>query len=109
MRIDSNPSTQALPDSPRLSNLVPSAGHASTPAATSGVSDLGSGRGEDQAQLSGIHVQAQSLVAQAAQLPETSESKVATLRQSILGGSYQATPENVAGALFESLVANRAA
>ena len=65
--------------------------------------------GEDQAQLSGIHVQVQALVAQVAELPGSGQSKVAALRQSVLTGSYRATPEQVGGALFESLVTGRAA
>jgi flagellar biosynthesis anti-sigma factor FlgM len=105
MRIDSNQGAPALPDSPRAGSQASVAANASTLAATSG----GAALGEDQAQVTGIHVQVQALVAQAVQLPETSQSKVSALRQAVLGGSYNPSPENVAGALFDSLVSNRAA
>jgi flagellar biosynthesis anti-sigma factor FlgM len=106
MRIDSNQGAQALPDNQRAGNQAAVNANSSDTAASSAL-------GEDQAQLSGIHVQiqaqVQALVAQAAQLPESSQTKVAALRQAVLSGSYQASPEKVAGALFENLAADRAA
>jgi flagellar biosynthesis anti-sigma factor FlgM len=107
MRIDSNQGAQALPDNQRAGN------QAAVNANSSDTAGASSALGEDQAQLSGIHVQiqaqVQALVAQAAQLPESSQTKVAALRQAVLSGSYQASPEKVAGALFENLAADRAA
>jgi flagellar biosynthesis anti-sigma factor FlgM len=56
--------------------------------------------GEDQAQLSGAHVQVQALAAHASQLPEVRNERVQSLRQSILSGHYCTDPEKLAGALL---------
>jgi len=56
--------------------------------------------GEDQAQLSGAHLEIQALASQASQLPEVREERVQFLRQAISSGQYQTNPEKVAGALF---------
>ncbi len=101
MRIDSNQSSKAITESQRSDSRVP----AKSPGASPDVSPLG----EDQAQLSGIHLQIQALVALTTQLPESSPEKVSALRQAIAGGSYQPIPEQVAGAVLENLALNRAA
>ncbi len=103
MRIDFNPGTQPLPESSRSSTQ---SSLASTSAAGTAAS---SPLGEDQAQFSGAHVQVQSLVAQALQLPEIRQEKVNALRQAVLGGNYQPSSEKVAEALFTHLVVERAA
>lgn len=64
---------------------------------------------EDQAQLSGTHVQVQALAAQAAQLPEIREERVQALRHAIQSGQYQASPEKTAGAMFAHMIAQPAA
>jgi flagellar biosynthesis anti-sigma factor FlgM len=113
MRIDSNaglqnaglPSSaaQALPESARAGN------DASVKLNSSGAAAGSSAVGADQAQLSGFHLQVQALVAQAAQLPDPGPDRVSALRQAVARSTYQPDPQKVAGALFESLVANRAA
>ena len=65
--------------------------------------------GEDQAQLSGIHIRGQALAAQISQLPEVRQERVQALRQAIQNGQYQASPEKVAGALFDHMIAGSAA
>ncbi len=69
----------------------------------------GSVLGEDQAQLSGMHVQVQALAAQAAQLPEVRQERVSALRQVVLGGSYHPSSDQVAGAIFDDMLAEPAA
>lgn len=103
MRIDLNPGAQPLPESSRSSGQSPVA--SPNAAGTAASSPLG----EDQAQLSGAHVQVQSLVAQALQLPEIPQEKVNALRQAVLGGSYQPGSTQVAAALFAHLVVGQAA
>jgi flagellar biosynthesis anti-sigma factor FlgM len=102
MRIDSNPISPSLPESRRAGN--PAANQAVVPAA-----GTSSPLGQDQAQLSGLHLQVQALVAQAAQLPETTQDKINALRQAVNRGDYKPSPERVAGALFDSRVVHRAA
>ena len=63
---------------------------------------------EDQAQLSGSHVQVQALAAQASQLPEVREGRVHALRQAVQSGHYQASPEKIAGALILHMIAGPA-
>ncbi len=103
MRIDLNPGAQPLPESSRSSSQ--SSATSASAASASAASPLG----EDQAQLSGAHVQVQTLVAQALQLPEIRQEKVNALRQAVLGGSYQPSSTKVAAALFAHLVVDRAA
>lgn len=55
---------------------------------------------EDQAQLSGTHVQAATLVSQTLQLPEVRQERVAALRQALAGGSYHPAPDAVAHAVL---------
>src|SRR5258708_5241442 len=101
MRIDSHQTSQPLPESGRSSN--PSPASADTRAAVSGAV------GGDSAQLSGTHGQVQALVAQALQFPEIRTEQVNTLRQVVLGGSYQPSPNQVAEAVFAHMLATPAA
>jgi flagellar biosynthesis anti-sigma factor FlgM len=99
MRIDLNQPPQASTESNR-SNAANSA------SGSSSASNLG---GEDQAELSSAHVQVQALVAQAAQLPEVRQERVQALRQAVVSGRYQSSPEQVAGAIFTHMIAGTAA
>jgi flagellar biosynthesis anti-sigma factor FlgM len=103
MRIDSNPGAQPLPES-QAGNTTEAASSNET-----AVSQPASALGEDQAQLSGIHVQVQTLVGQALQLPEIQQEKVQALRQAVNDGTYQPRAEDVAGALLSNLVDTLAA
>ena len=101
MRIDLNLAPQPLPESPR----------SSTPASGQAISSSGSGTlaVQDQAQLSGSHSQVLALVAQASQFPEVRAERIHVLRQAIQSGQYQASPEEVADAIFAHLIAGSAA
>ena len=101
MRIDLNQTPQPLPETNRSS--AQNSGAGVNPSVTNALG------GEDQAELSGAHVQVQALVAQASQLPEVREERVNALRQAIQGGHYQSSPEKVAGAVFEHMLAGIAA
>jgi flagellar biosynthesis anti-sigma factor FlgM len=98
MRIDSNYVSQALPENEGSTSGA--AGKTSAPASSAAASPLG----EDQAQLSGTHVQVQALVGQALQLPEVRQERVQALRQAVASGQYQRTPQEVAGALLANVV-----
>jgi len=100
MRIDFHQEPQAIAESNRANPQ--SAGAAGTSSASSAL-------GEDQAQLSGAHVQVQALAAEAAHLPEIRQERVQALRQAIQSGQYQASPEKIAGALFAQMIAGPAA
>jgi flagellar biosynthesis anti-sigma factor FlgM len=65
--------------------------------------------GEDQAQLSGVHVQVQALAAQVAQLPEVRQERVNALRQVVSEGSYQPGPEQTAQAMLDHMLVAPAA
>ena len=78
-------------------------------AAAGGSSAAGTDLGEDQAQLSGAHVQVQALATLASQLPEVRQERVQTLRQAVASGQYQVSPDEVAAALLAHLTAQRAA
>ncbi len=65
--------------------------------------------GEDQAQLSGTHMQVEALAAQAAQLPEIRQEKVVALREAVEGGRYQVDHRQVADAMLAHLAAAPAA
>ncbi|MGA3349525.1 MAG: flagellar biosynthesis anti-sigma factor FlgM [Candidatus Sulfotelmatobacter sp.] len=97
MRIDSNPGAQPLP-------AATGSGNPTTAAAEARSSPSSGTLGEDQAQLSGVHVQIQALVAQVAQLPEINQEKVNALRQSVVAGTYRASPERIADAMFSDMV-----
>jgi flagellar biosynthesis anti-sigma factor FlgM len=102
MRIDANQQAQQAANSERAGNQPPAS-------ATTGAGGGSSALGEDQAQLSGFHLQVQSLVAQLAALPETTQQKVNALREAVSSGKYQVSPDRVAGALFANLVTKLAA
>lgn len=59
---------------------------------------------EDQAVLSGAHATVAALVAQASQLPEVREDRVASLRQAIAAGEYRPGSEQVANSLMAHLL-----
>ena len=103
MRIDRNHGSQPLPQ-------TESSTSAST---TESMTDRSATHrplaGEDQAELSGVHSQVQSLVAQAVQLPEVRQERVYALRQTIQSGVYHSGPEQVAKAMFEHMIAGSAA
>jgi flagellar biosynthesis anti-sigma factor FlgM len=96
MRIDLNYGPQALAENSRTS------AQNTTPASSSAAAGA---LGEDQAQLSGAHVQVEALAAQASHLPEVREERVQALRQAIQSGHYQPSPESVAGALLAHMAA----
>jgi flagellar biosynthesis anti-sigma factor FlgM len=96
MRIDPNQSAQPLPESGRAGNQS-TASSGARPA-------LGNPLGEDQADLSGGHVQVQALAAQVLQFPEIRQEKVNALRQVVLNGSYQPSPSQTAGAVFTHML-----
>jgi flagellar biosynthesis anti-sigma factor FlgM len=107
MRIDSNQDAQAAANSERVSNPAPASANS---ASASAASALGSSAlGEDQAQLSGFHLEVQGLIAQLSGLPETSPQKVSALREAVVTGSYRPSPEAVAGALFSNMAVKLAA
>jgi flagellar biosynthesis anti-sigma factor FlgM len=60
--------------------------------------------GQDQAQLSGAHIQAQALAAQALQLPDVRAGKIQALREAVHRGSYRTDPEQTAGALVDEMI-----
>ena len=101
MRINLNQATQPLPESQAT-------GSAEKNGATA-AQGFASTLGEDQAQLSGIHLQVQALVAHVLQLPEAANEKVQALRQAVTSGKYRPNVEQVAGALFSSLIEKVAA
>jgi len=104
MRIHSNPGSEPLE-----SGRVESQNSANASAASRSATAQSQALGEDQAQLSGTHVQVQALAAQASQLPEVRQEKVSALRQAILGGSYHPDPEQVADALLSHMYVQAAA
>jgi flagellar biosynthesis anti-sigma factor FlgM len=65
--------------------------------------------GQDQAQLSGTHIQVQVLTAQALQFPEIRQEKVNALRQVLLDGTYRPSSHQVANAVFDHMLAEPAA
>jgi flagellar biosynthesis anti-sigma factor FlgM len=97
MRIDPNQGGQPLAESSR--NSSQSTANAETARAAS----ASSGLGEDQAQLSGAHMQAQVLTVQALQFPEIRQEKVNALRQVVGSGSYHPGANQVADAIFAHL------
>ena len=99
MRIDFNHGPQ-LPETNRSSTQNAAAAESRSAARA---------LGEDQAQLSGTHVQVRALAAAASHLPEVRQERVQALRQAVQSGNYQANPEKVAGALFAHMVAGPAA
>jgi flagellar biosynthesis anti-sigma factor FlgM len=105
MRIDSNFGPQSVPENNRSTTESASAAGNASANSTSAETQLGSDPlGTDQAQLSGVHLQVQALAAQAAQLPEVRQERVSALRQAVLGGNYDTTPEQTAGALLGHMI-----
>jgi flagellar biosynthesis anti-sigma factor FlgM len=104
MRIDLNHGLQTAPESARSGSQ-----NSGTSGSSSTSHMLGSVLGEDQAQLSGAHVQVAALAAQVSQLPEVRQEKVQVLRQAIQSGRYTASPDQVAGAVFAHMIAGSAA
>jgi flagellar biosynthesis anti-sigma factor FlgM len=107
MRIDSQYNPQSAPE-PNRANALANSSTASSTVAAADTSAVAS-PGEDQAQLSGAYVSAEALSSQALQLPEIREQKVQSLRQAVLSGQYQASPQNVAQALFAHMAVGKAA
>jgi flagellar biosynthesis anti-sigma factor FlgM len=85
--------------------------NSSSPNAASGANrpPANSALEEDQAQLSGSHLQAQVLTAQVLQFPEMRQEKVTALREAVLNGSYHPSASEVANAVFDQLVTAPAA
>lgn len=100
MRIDLNHGLQQLSESNH------SDAQSTVAAGSSSASHVA---GEDQAELSAAHAQVQALAAQASQLPEVRQERVQSLRQAIQSGQYHSSPEEVAGAMFEHMIAQSAA
>lgn len=107
MRIDGNQGAQpgALAESNRAASQNPASGGTGSTASNA----LGDALGEDQAQLSGAHIQVEALAAQALQFPEIRHEKVNALRQAVSDGSYQVGSEQVADAVFAHMLAKPAA
>jgi flagellar biosynthesis anti-sigma factor FlgM len=100
MRIDLHHEPQALTETARNQQQRAAA------SASSASQGLG---GEDQAQLSGAHVQVQALAAQASQLPEIREERVSSLRLAVQNGTYRPRAEQTAHAMFAHMIADPAA
>ena len=100
MRIDPNQGTQTLAETNR------GPGQSSSAESGSAVSSV---FGQDQAQLSGEPAQIQALAAQAFQLPEVRQERVAALRQVVESGDYHPSAEDVAGAMMASMMVEPAA
>lgn len=99
MRIDSNQGLQQVNES-------------STAGSQNGVGASSSSSyviEEDQAQLSSTQAQVNALAGQAAQLPEIREQRVLALRQAVESGQYSPSAEQVAGAVFNSMISAFAA
>jgi negative regulator of flagellin synthesis FlgM len=95
MRIDFQYSPQAAAEADRARSQPSAADNrASVPAASIP---------QDQAQLSGAHVQVQALASQASQLPEVREERVQALRQAIQSGHYRFDPESIASSLLDHM------
>jgi flagellar biosynthesis anti-sigma factor FlgM len=103
MRIDSHSGTQPLPENQATGGAGSSRSQTTGSAAGSGA------LGEDQAQLSGVHVQVQALVAQVLQLPESNLEKVQALHQAVASGQYKSNADQVAGALLTNLTTGKIA
>lgn len=98
MRIDLNHGPQELAES----------NQASTNRAATNVSSS-EALADDQAQLSGAHVQVEALAAQASRLPEIREERVQALRVAVQSGQYRSSPDEVAGAVFTHMLTPSAA
>lgn len=104
MRIDGNSGAQGLPETEKSgSQSAPGVSNQSTTAAWGGV------LGDDQAELSGTHIQVQALTAQALQFPEVRQEKVNSLRQVVQDGTYQPSSGQIADAIFSEMLVMPAA
>jgi flagellar biosynthesis anti-sigma factor FlgM len=104
MRIDPNYGPQASTESGNTGTQGTRSG-----SITSVAGGISGATGEDQAHLSGAHAQVDALAAQASQLPEVRQERVQALRQTLLRGQYNPAPEQVAGALLDSMIAGAVA
>jgi len=95
MRIDFHYGPHSVADSSRA-NTQNSAGAAR--------SVNSSQSGEDQAELSGAHVEVAALVAQASQLPEIREERIQALREAVASGHYQVDAQKTARAMAGHMV-----
>jgi flagellar biosynthesis anti-sigma factor FlgM len=110
MRIDGSSGASGLPETERTGTQS-SSSVGGQPSATEaqGGGSLGGVLGEDQAELSGTHVQVQALTAQALQFPEIRQQKVNALRQVVEDGSYQPSSGQIADAMFTHMLQQPAA
>jgi flagellar biosynthesis anti-sigma factor FlgM len=95
MRIDLN---TIIPEAPDPGQSAKSASQAA-----SGTASADGRAGGDTATLSQSQGRVQQLAAQAIQLPEIRQDKVAALQRAIQAGSYQVTPGQTAGALIAAM------
>lgn len=95
MRIDLNAIIPEAPD--------PGQSAKSGSQAASGTASADGRAGEDTATLSQSQGRVQQLAAQAIQLPEIRQDKVAALQRAIQTGSYPVTPGQTAGALIAAM------
>ena len=116
MRIDLNYGGQPAPESNRSAGLTSTTQNSATQSSTTQngrsetnakVADLG--RGEDQAQLSSGQAQVVALTAQASQLPEVRQERVAVLRLALQSGQYQVSAEKIAAAVLTHISAGTSA
>jgi flagellar biosynthesis anti-sigma factor FlgM len=105
MRINLNYGLPELPESGRTEKQNTPA----TSGAATNLSAANASSGEDEAMLSGSHTQVQTLTAQVLQLPEVRQQRVQALRQAVENGSYNPSPDDVAGALVVQLAGEQAA
>jgi len=99
MRIDGNSGAEGLPEIGPSVNPSASKARGQLPgAASEGV------LGEDQAELSGTHLQVQALTAQALQFPEIRQDKVNALRQVVADGTYKPSSDQIADAMFAHML-----
>jgi flagellar biosynthesis anti-sigma factor FlgM len=101
MRIDPNSQAQPAAETTQNSNPI-SSGNAVNSASSNAL-------GEDQASLSGAHIQVQALAAEVLQFPEVRQEKVNALRQVVADGSYKPSSDQIADAMFAHMQATPAA
>jgi flagellar biosynthesis anti-sigma factor FlgM len=102
MRIDFNQGTQPATEATQASPQGPTTRNAA--AARQNLS-----AGDDQAQISGVHMQVEALATQASQMPEVRQEKVQALRQALASGRYHPSPERVAAAMVSEMAIGPAA
>jgi len=104
MRIDPHSAAQGLPEIEKSVNQSGVSGAKDTSPQTSNAA-----LGEDEAQLSGTHIQAQALTAQALQFPEVRQEKVNALRQVVEDGRYGPGSDRIAEAMLGHMTIEPAA